>query len=127
MRFLIQLMFWNKSKHKDADVMIRHGDTNEFYIETGTVTEATTAGMRVKNGYNSVEGKYFIQLTDKKTLESMRVYMDEEFYKNFHYNMGRAIGFTQEPESFSGIPGSNPSTHHLLIENNPEKEKISDT
>ena len=43
--------------------------------------------LKIKQGYNSVNDKYFISITDRKTLITLRINMDEEFFKNFH-NMG---------------------------------------
>jgi len=43
--------------------------------------------LKIKQGYNSVNDKYFISITDRKTLITLRINMTEEFFKNFH-NMG---------------------------------------
>lgn len=55
---------------------------------------AGTDKMKIRNGYNSKEGKYYIQITDKQTLESLRVYMDKEFFINFSDHMKRTDRFT---------------------------------
>lgn len=48
--------------------------------------------MKIKNGWNDVEKKFYIQITDKKTLESLRINMERDHFINF----ARHILKTQE-------------------------------
>lgn len=109
----MHLKFWEKKKNEDyfakARTLIRVGDTGKF-----TVTEG-----KIKNGYNSSQDKFYIQITDNRNLEAMRIYMDKEFFRNFHYNMGKTAGFIANPDSFLNSPGNDPATHHSYKENNP--------
>jgi hypothetical protein len=43
--------------------------------------------MVLRQGWNEVQKKFWIQITDRKTGITLRKWMDEEFYQQFH-NMG---------------------------------------
>ena len=49
-----------------------------------------SAGPEVvlRQGWNEVQKKFWIQITDRKSGITIRKWMDEEYYQNFH-NMGR--------------------------------------
>lgn len=89
--------------------------------------------IRIKNGWNENEKKFFIQLTEllydknKKRYagQEMRVYLDDEFYRNFIYNMQHVYkehGKVTRPQTAkpSNNQDSNQSTPHSYKENNPD-------
>lgn len=51
--------------------------------------QVVSAGPDVvlRQGWNEKEKKFWIQLTDRKTGITIRKYLEEEYYQNFH-NMG---------------------------------------
>ena len=58
--------------------------------------EGTYPDIAIKQGWNSIEKKFWIQVTDRRKGITIRGYMDEEYYHNFH-NMGTYI-FKQHSE-----------------------------
>ena len=44
--------------------------------------------MVLRQGWNEIEKKFWIQITDREHGITLRKWMDEEYYQNFH-NMGR--------------------------------------
>lgn len=108
--------FWER-KPKTGQDLIRVGSTGEMTITRG----------KIKSGHNKVEGKFYIQITDNRNLESFRIYMDEEFYKNFTYHLSMVTDFETHPEKYHWVPAtssnkadSNQSTPHSHKENNQD-------
>ena len=56
-------------------------------IKTPKKIESADKDMVLRQGWNELEKKFWIQLTDRKTGITLRKWMDEEYYQNFH-NMG---------------------------------------
>ncbi len=60
------------------------------YIKGPKKIESAGKEMVLRQGFNNVENKFWIQLTDRKTGITLRKYLDEEYYQNFH-NMGNFV------------------------------------
>jgi len=60
---------------------------NRHILKHDSRIEGDGTVLKIKQGYNSVNDKYFISITDRNTLITLRINMSEEFFKNFH-NMG---------------------------------------
>ena len=52
--------------------------------------EGSYPDFAIKQGYNNVQNKFWIQVTDRRKGITIRTYMDEEYYNNFH-NMGNYV------------------------------------
>lgn len=48
--------------------------------------EGTKEQMRLRQGFNAVNGLFFILVTDKKSGITCRINMDDEYFENFHDN-----------------------------------------
>ena len=51
-------------------------------------TESEGPEVVLRQGWNEVQKKFWIQITDRRDGRTIRKWMDEEYYQNFH-NMGR--------------------------------------
>lgn len=80
-------------KKKSALELIRVGDTGRM----------TITGGKIKSGHNKIENKFYIQITDNKNLESFRIYMDQEFFKNFANHLGAIHEVETHPEKYKWV------------------------
>ena len=55
-------------------------------IKHDSKIEGDGTKLKIKSGYNNISKDYFISITDRKTLLTLRVNMTEDWYKGF-YNM----------------------------------------
>lgn len=65
----------------------------EDYITAGDSTK-----MKIRNGYNNKEDKFYIQIQEIKTQKSLRIYMNEEYFKTFAKSMLKTQQFTEEDQ-----------------------------
>ena len=49
--------------------------------------ESADKHIVLRQGWNNIQKKFWIQITDRNTDITIRKYMDEEYFQNFH-NMG---------------------------------------
>lgn len=49
--------------------------------------------MKIKTGHEIESGKFWMQITHRKSLRAMRIYMSPEEYSNFIYHMEKISGF----------------------------------
>ncbi len=58
---------------------------NVFNIHRGPkLFQGTKEDIKLTQGFNKEKDMFFIYMTDRKSKITIRIYMDEEFYQNFH-------------------------------------------
>jgi hypothetical protein len=90
---MIKLFKIGKKEFPPAEVAILRGDILAMEITQGPIKD-----LKIKGGHNKINGKYYIQITHRKTLYSFRYYFTEEEFKNFVYAMQKTISFTEDEQ-----------------------------
>jgi hypothetical protein len=87
------IWFWKKDKYPTAEEAISRGG-----ILDKDLTQGSMSDLKIKGGHNIHEDKFYIQITDRKTLYSFRIYLTHEEFKNFLYGMRKTLQFTEDKE-----------------------------
>lgn len=106
------MKFWKK-KYLPAEEAITRGDSSRMEITHNIVAEGDMKQMKIRTGHNSMEKMYYIQITERETMTSYRIYLTEQEYRDLAFHMNRTYHFTlAETASSQDNPDSNPATHH---------------
>ena len=64
-------------------------------LYSDTVTEGTMMGMKFRQAFNERDKHYFVQITDKETMRSMRIIMTKDEYRAFLTHGFQTIKLTE--------------------------------
>jgi hypothetical protein len=82
-------------KGRLGDILVSTGTLNEFDIITGEVNDGTLKDMKLRAGYRKEDTLFFIQIVDRKTIKSMRIYLTPEQYVIYTSFMAKIYAFEQ--------------------------------
>ena len=86
-------MRWFKKKYLPAEEAITRGDSSKMEITYNIAAEGDLKRMKIRTGYNQFEKMYYIQITERETLLSYRIYLTADEFKNFVVHMGKTYQF----------------------------------
>lgn len=90
---------WKKPKYLPAEEAITRGNSDEMSIQYDIASEGDLKRMKIRTGRNAVENMYYIQITERKTLLSYRIYLTDSQYKDLIYHMGKTFQFENSNRS----------------------------
>jgi hypothetical protein len=87
-------MLWRKEKkYLPAEEAITRGDSTRMEIKYDIAAEGDLKRMKIRTGYNQNEKMYYIQITERETLLSYRIYLTDVQFKDLVIHMGKTYQF----------------------------------
>ena len=87
---------FGRKKYLPAEQAITRGNSDKMEVQFNIAAEGDLKRMKIRTGHNSMENMYYIQITERETLLSYRIYLTESEFKDLVFHMGRTIGFTRQ-------------------------------
>jgi hypothetical protein len=84
---------WKKPKYLPAEEAITRGDSDAMSLQYGIAAEGDLKRMKIRTGYNQNEKMYYIQITERETLLSYRIYLTDAQFKDLFIHMGKTYQF----------------------------------
>ena len=78
---------FGRKKYLPAEEAITRGNSDKMEITYNVMAEGTLKKMKIRDGYNQNEKMFYIQITERETLLSYRIYLSDSEYRNLVYNM----------------------------------------
>lgn len=77
-----------------AEELVKVGNSGTMELFSNAVTEGNLTGMKIRQAWNNEDKHFFLQITDKETMRSMRVILTLDEYRAYANHAQSTINLT---------------------------------